>query len=166
MFPDFYCYKYLYYKLPCNTHWWMSLISCLGQIPGNGIVREPWYRWQIALKRGYTDFCYQEYLNIHCPKLLLELVFEVFIFYFTSVISTESPLVPWSRQRDLGNELFQLSFSFSPSWERAVFSLVARFSPPRALSGLGGLPAELVNTVGRAELPWHTVISTSVSIWQ
>lgn len=28
------------------------------------------------------------------PELLLELVFEVFIFSFTSVISTESPLVP------------------------------------------------------------------------
>lgn len=88
--------------------------------------------------------------------------------YFTSLINAENPLpspvlVPWSRKRELGNSLLQRSFCFSLNWERTVFSLVARFSPPWALSRL---PTELVNTVGRAEFPWHTVINTPVSIWQ
>lgn len=37
---------------------------------------------------GHTNFCYQEYLNILCPKLSLDLSLSYFILLF----SKESPI--------------------------------------------------------------------------
>lgn len=153
--------------MPCDTHWWISLISCLGQIPGDRIVRRPWCRWQVAPEKWYQSMLpgIFEYPLSQTLPLTLFFLF-VFSFYFSDQYRESSAitsLVPWSRKRELGNSMLQFSSWFSLDWERTVFSLVAHFSLPWALSRL---PTELVNTVGRAEFPRHTMINTPVSIWQ
>ena len=110
--------------MPCDTHWWISLISCLGQIPGDRIVRRPWCRWQVAPERWYQSVLpgiFEYSLSQTLPLTL----FFLFVFSFWGF----HILLLWSIQRilchhqcwflDQGKENLVIvccSFHFASPW--------------------------------------------------